>query len=95
VNERGAFSPAEAAAWLGISKTQVYRLIKAGELRARRCGTRILVSRKALEEYLDGDAALIRSRSNEEGAHLVGERQPERSANVPNSTSVPNDAPPL
>jgi excisionase family DNA binding protein len=56
VSERGALNPAEAAAWLGISRTQVYRIIKSGELRARRCGTRLLVPRKALNEYLDCDA---------------------------------------
>jgi excisionase family DNA binding protein len=55
--ERGAFNPAEAAAWLSISRTQLYRLIKAGELRARRCGTRLLISRKALEEYLEAEAS--------------------------------------
>jgi excisionase family DNA binding protein len=53
--ERGAFNPAESAQWLGISRTQVYRLIRRGELRARRCGTRLLISRRALEEYLEAD----------------------------------------
>jgi excisionase family DNA binding protein len=58
VTERGAYNPAEAAAWLSISRTQLYRLVKAGELRARRCGTRLLISRKALDEYLNvNDAA--------------------------------------
>ena len=30
----GAFQPAEAAAWLSISRTQLYRLLKSGEIRA-------------------------------------------------------------
>jgi excisionase family DNA binding protein len=53
----GAFKPAEAAAWLSISRTQLYRLIRSGEIRTRRCGTRILISRRALEEYLETDAS--------------------------------------
>jgi excisionase family DNA binding protein len=53
---RLAFEPAEAAEALSISRTQIYRLIKAGDLRARRCGSRLLISRRALEEYLDGEA---------------------------------------
>ena len=51
----GAFKPAEAAAWLSISRTQLYRLLKTGEIRARHCGTRLLISRKALEEYLEAE----------------------------------------
>jgi len=53
--DRGAYNPAEAAQWLSVSRTQIYRLVKSGELRARKCGTRVLISRKALEAYLDGD----------------------------------------
>jgi excisionase family DNA binding protein len=53
--ERGAFNPAEAAIWLGISRSQIYRLVRTGELRHRYCGTRILISRRALDEYLDGE----------------------------------------
>jgi excisionase family DNA binding protein len=52
-NGRGAYNPAEAAAWLSISRTQLYRLVKRGELRARKCGSRVLVPRKALDEYLE------------------------------------------
>jgi excisionase family DNA binding protein len=55
--EPGAFTPAEAATWLRISRTQLYRLVARGELRARRCGSRLLISRRALAEYLDGEAS--------------------------------------
>jgi excisionase family DNA binding protein len=51
--DRLAFNPVEAGEALGISRTQIYRLVKAGDLRARRCGSRILIPRKALEAYLD------------------------------------------
>jgi excisionase family DNA binding protein len=54
---QGAFKPADAAAWLSISRSQLYRLLKSGEIRARRCGTRLLISRRALEEYLEGEAS--------------------------------------
>ena len=56
LSERLAFTPAEAGDALRISRTQIYRLVRSGELRARKCGTRVLISRKALEAYLDGDA---------------------------------------
>ena len=52
---RFAYSPAEAAEALSLSRTQLYRLVARGELRARRCGSRILISRSALEDYLDGE----------------------------------------
>ena len=54
--ERFAFSPDEAAEALSISRMQVYRLVRSGELRARRCGTRILMPRRALDAYLEGEA---------------------------------------
>ena len=52
--ERLAFSPEDAARVLGLGRTTIYRMVRAGDLPARRCGTRVLISRRALEEYLDG-----------------------------------------
>jgi len=52
---RLAYSPTDAAAELSISRTQLYRLVAAGEVRARRCGARILISRRALEDYLEAE----------------------------------------
>jgi excisionase family DNA binding protein len=53
--ERLAYSAEEAADALSISRMQVYRLVRSGELRSRRCGSRILIPRRALEEYLEGE----------------------------------------
>ena len=55
--ERLAFRPAEAAEALGVSVTHIYRLLQNGDIRARRCGSRLLVSRRALEDYLHGEAS--------------------------------------
>ncbi len=46
---------AEAARYLGISRQTAYDLANQGKLPgARRLGRRFVVSRKALEKYLEG-----------------------------------------
>jgi excisionase family DNA binding protein len=55
-SDRLALTVAEAAEELTVSRITVYRLVEAGELRARRCGSRILIPRRALEQYLEGEA---------------------------------------
>jgi excisionase family DNA binding protein len=52
-DQRLALNPAEAADALGLSRNTIYRLIYRGELRARKAGTRVLIPRKSLEEYLE------------------------------------------
>ena len=54
---RLAFSPDEVAATLGISRELVNDLIRTGQLGSVKAGRRRLVSRKHLDEFLDGDAA--------------------------------------
>jgi excisionase family DNA binding protein len=54
---RLAFSPDEVAAALGISRELVNDLIRTGRLGSIKAGRRRLISRKHLEEFLDGDAA--------------------------------------
>ncbi len=53
---------AEAARYLGISRQTAYDLANQGKLPgARRLGRRFVVSRKALEKYLEGgDTAEVR-----------------------------------
>jgi excisionase family DNA binding protein len=48
-----AMSPADAAAFLGLSKRQVSRLISSRAIRARRAGPRTLVETASLREYLE------------------------------------------
>jgi excisionase family DNA binding protein len=55
--ERVALSPAEASSAPGVSVSVIYRMVKRGELRARHCGTRVLIPRRALDEYLQGEAS--------------------------------------
>jgi len=50
---RLAYSVDEAAHAISISRTELYRMVKRGDLRARRCGQRILISRRELERYLE------------------------------------------
>ena len=54
---RGALSPDEAAAWLGVSRDHFDRHI-AQELRIVRSGRRKLIAIKELERWLDRSAAL-------------------------------------
>lgn len=57
------FTPPEIGGVLRCSKRSVYRLIAAGKLKSVRVGRRVLVTRRALEEFLNtplarnGDAA--------------------------------------
>jgi len=49
--ERIAYRPVEAAEVLGISRALIYRLIRQGEIPARRLATRTLVLRSDLERF--------------------------------------------
>jgi len=44
---------AEAAALLGISRSNLYCLMRAGEVRSVRIGSRRLIPRTALESFVD------------------------------------------
>jgi excisionase family DNA binding protein len=49
---RLAYSPAEAAEALGISRSMVYTLIRAGSVRIAKIGTRTLISAAELARLL-------------------------------------------
>jgi excisionase family DNA binding protein len=51
---RFAYSVAETAAHIGVSKKTVYELLNRGELRAVRMGGRTLIRREELLRFLDG-----------------------------------------
>jgi excisionase family DNA binding protein len=52
--ERLAFSVDEAAAVLGVARETIYELIRTGELRSRKAGSRRIIGRHHLIEFLDG-----------------------------------------
>jgi excisionase family DNA binding protein len=54
-HERLAFSMREAAELLGVSRPQVYRLRKAGQLKTVTVGGTLRVPRWALDQLLDRD----------------------------------------
>ncbi|GAB4561867.1 MAG: SPFH domain-containing protein [Anaerolineae bacterium] len=47
-------TPAEAAAYLRVSEADVLSLIESGELKARRIGSQIRISKAALDDFLKG-----------------------------------------
>jgi excisionase family DNA binding protein len=51
--ERAALSVKEAAERLGISRSMAFKLIKRGELRSVKAGTRTLVPVAATDEFLE------------------------------------------
>jgi excisionase family DNA binding protein len=51
--DKQAYSVAEAATTLGISKTTLYQLIKAGLIHTLSIGTKTLVPAQALEDFVD------------------------------------------
>ena len=50
--DKVAYSPAEAAQQLSISRAQLYELLGAGRLEARTLGARTLISRVELERFV-------------------------------------------
>jgi len=48
-----AYDPVTAAQLLGVSRATVDRLIKDGELRAKRAGRRVLITETAIREFLE------------------------------------------
>lgn len=51
-SQRGAYSPDEAAAWLGCSRDTLDRLIQRGELRSFKIGRRRFISLQALKDFV-------------------------------------------
>lgn len=47
-----ALSPEQAAEAAGIGRTQLFQLIRSGELKARKCGRRTIILRNELNEWL-------------------------------------------
>lgn len=54
VSEKRSYSVAEVADILGVSKRSVYNLCASGELKSVRIGTRLRISKKSFDEWLDG-----------------------------------------
>lgn len=54
-SEAVAFSVAEIAKKLGVSRNTAYTLVRSGALRSIRVGRQIRVPRSALEDYLNGE----------------------------------------
>lgn len=53
--ERLAYSVDEAAAVLGIARETIYELIRTGQLRSRKAGSRRIIARHHILEFLDGE----------------------------------------
>lgn len=53
-----AFSVAETASLIGVSRSVLYKIIGAGALRTRKVGSRRLVTAVALDEFLNLEGRL-------------------------------------
>ena len=53
-SEKRSYSVAEVAQILGVSKRSVYKLCSSGELKSVRIGTKLRISKKSFDEWLDG-----------------------------------------
>lgn len=58
--ERLAYSVDEAAAVLGVARETIYELIRTGQLRSRKAGSRRIIGKHHLLQFLDGEAAMGR-----------------------------------
>lgn len=54
VSEKRSYSVAEVADILNVSKRSVYNLCASGELKSVRIGTKLRISKKSFDEWLDG-----------------------------------------
>ena len=52
--ERAAFTPREAAAYLGVGPNLIYRLLAEGQIPHVRLGTRYVIGKTTLERMLEG-----------------------------------------
>lgn len=52
--EKRSYSVSEAAEILGVSKRSIYNLCAAGAFKSVRIGTKLRISRKSFDEWLDG-----------------------------------------
>jgi len=55
--ERLGFRVEEAAEAIGVSRDLIYDLIRTGELRSLKVGRRRIISRQAIEDFMNGQAA--------------------------------------
>ena len=55
VSEKRSYSVAEIAEILGVSKRSVYNLCSAGVIKSVRIGTKLRISKKSFDEWLDGE----------------------------------------
>jgi excisionase family DNA binding protein len=55
---RLAYSVDEAAEVLGLARETIYELIRTGQLRSRKAGSRRIIGRHHLLEFLDGGESL-------------------------------------
>ncbi|EAP89371.1 hypothetical protein OA2633_08904 [Oceanicaulis sp. HTCC2633] len=51
--QRAAYSVLDAASYLGVSRSQVYRLLAEGSLDSLKIGTRRLIRRDALDALIE------------------------------------------
>ena len=51
--DKQAYSVAEAATTLGISKTTLYELIKVGQITTHSIGSKTLITAQALDDFVD------------------------------------------
>jgi hypothetical protein len=52
-NQRGSMSVREFCEWASIGRTAAYAEIKAGRLRAKKCGSRTLIAWEDAWQWLD------------------------------------------
>lgn len=53
-SEKRSYSVVEAADILGVSKRSIYNLCSQGAFKSVRVGKKLRISRKSLDEWLDG-----------------------------------------
>ena len=55
ITEKRSYSVAEVAEILNVSKRSVYNLCASGMIKSVRIGTKLRISKKTFDEWLDGE----------------------------------------
>jgi excisionase family DNA binding protein len=75
MSEPLSFSPQDAAAYLGLSKPTIYRLLATGTITAKRAGTRTLIHGPSLRAYHASLPDYVPGASMPNAPHVTGARR--------------------
>ncbi len=84
-----AMSPADAARWIGVSRSTLYRLIQSGEIPTVKVGRRTVLPTHHLEAFVNGRTTSPPKHSAAPAMAPTGKPSPCRVFRAPTGTARP------